>query len=422
MLLYPFIHSIKFIGIFLFFLFAFSTIQAQINEQNQDQVYDDQIKSVRLYRYDAEDDYPVLNLKEQGQLILAFDDLDAIAKDYSYKIIHCDAMWNPSEDIDAIDYIDGFQENRIFDVRNAFGTKVPYVHYEVRIPNEDVKLTLSGNYLIKVYPDSDEANPIITKRFMIYEPMMKVVPQLRSAAMPPYTSTHQEFTFKIQHTGIPIRNIEDEIKVVVLQNPPHTFNTNDEIVYNQIGEVIFPGLKEFRPLDIRSFKFRTLQVERLEEYRNVFQLWLFEDKIRKNVPHVFTHDLNGKFIIESHEVSNGKLEGEYAKVNFSLKSLEPKPGKIYLLGAFNDFKVNDNYLMQYNTQSRSYELNTLLKNGFYDYAYGYINPNEKKVDFEKIEGSSYETENDYLFLVYYKKFGGLYQQLVAIEKYNTRPK
>ena len=78
--------------------------------------------------------------------------------------------------------------------------------------------------------------------------------------------------------------------------------------------------------------------------------------------------------------------------------------------------------MQYNTQSRSYELNTLLKNGFYDYAYGYINPNEKKVDFEKIEGSSYETENDYLFLVYYKKFGGLYQQLVAIEKYNTRPK
>ncbi len=40
--------------------------------------------------------YPVLDLQSNNQLLLSFDDLSDEIKDYSYKIIHCNADWTAS--------------------------------------------------------------------------------------------------------------------------------------------------------------------------------------------------------------------------------------------------------------------------------------------------------------------------------------
>ena len=77
--------------------------------------------------------------------------------------------------------------------------------------------------------------------------------------------------------------------------------------------------------------------------------------------------------------------------------------------------------MRYNKECLCYQLPTTLKNGFYDYYYGVVPEGGNALDIQMIEGSSYETENDYLFLVYYREYGGLYDQLVAVQKHNTRP-
>jgi hypothetical protein len=405
--------------------------EAALTFNNYDFIYKPHIKSVKFHPFDSENDYPMMSLNSPGYFILSFDDLEAYTKDFSYKIIHCDAHWQPSEELDPMDYIDGFQENRFYDSESSFSTRVPYTHYEVKIPNDDVKWTKSGNYLLKVYRENDENDLIITRRFMIVDTKLKVVPKMRSAAMPPNSSSHQELSFTIQHTGIRIGNVEEQINVAILQNgrwdnciqnPEASYIKEEEIGYNMLGDILFPGHKEFRPLDLRSFKFRTLQVERMEQYQDGFELWLFEDNIRSNQPHVFTHDLNGNFFLQTHEERSAQLEGEYGQVNFSLKSLSPLDGAVYLLGGFNNFCATEAFKMQYNPQRRGYELSTPLKNGFYDYCYGLVQEGSKKIDLKRIEGSSFETENDYLFLVYFKAFGGLYDQLVAIQKLNTRPK
>ena len=397
---------------------------------NFDFIYKKHIRSVKFHPFDSETEYPVMNLNSPGYFILSFDDLEAYTKDFTYKIIHCNSDWTPSEDLDPMDYIDGFQENRFYEVQNSFSTRVPYTHYEVKLPNEDVKWTKSGNYLLKVYRDNDENDLIITRRFMIVDTKMKIVPEMRSTAMPPYSMSHQELKFSIQHSGIKIGNAEEQIKTIILQNgqwrnciknPEPTYIKNEEIGYNMLGKMLFPGYKEFRPLDIRSFKFRTLQVERLEEYTEGYELWLFEDVNRFGSTHLFTHDLNGNFFMATHEGRDAILEGEYGKINFSLKALSPYNGEVYLLGGFNNFQPTEEFKMIYNTDRRGYQLSTNLKNGFYDYCYGFIPKGSEELNLQKIEGSSYETENDYLFLVYYKEFGGLYEQLVAIQKLNTRP-
>lgn len=400
--------------------------------RNYDYIYKDNIKSVRLYQFDSERDYPMLSLQSPGYFIFSFDDLEAYTKDFSYKIIHCNSDWEPSEELDPLDYIDGYQENRFYESQSSFSTKVPYTHYEVKLPNEDVKWTKSGNYLLKVYQDNEEKDLIITRRFMIFDTQMKVFPQARRSAVPPYNMSHQEFFFSIQHAGVNIGNPSTEIKTAILQNGrwdnciknlEPTYVKEEEIGYDTQGKVLFPGYKEFRPLDLRSFRYRTIQVETLKEYKNGFELWLFEDVNRKYSPHLFTHDLNGTFFIDVHEgrEGTGSLEGEYGQINFSLKALSPYKGDVYVLGGFNNFRPQEAFKMEYNEERRGYQLSTSLKNGFYDYVYGVVEKEGAAPNFQKIEGSSFESENDYIFLVYYKEFGSLYEQLVAVQKLNTRP-
>ncbi|MCH2022417.1 MAG: DUF5103 domain-containing protein [Saprospiraceae bacterium] len=420
--------------VLLVLFFSLGIINAQEIDsktfRNYDYIYKKHIKSVQFYPFESEIDYPILSLHSPGHFVLSFDDMEAYTKDFSYKIIHCNANWEPTLELDPIDYIDGFQENRFYESQNSFSTKVPYTHYEVKIPNEDIKWTKSGNYLLKVYRDNDENDLIITRRFMIVDTKIKVVPQLRRSATPPNALSHQELFFVIEHAGFKIGNVNEQIQTAILQNGrwnnsiinlQPTYIKDEEIGYNMHGKLIFPGYKEFRPLDIRSFRFRTLQVEQLQEYNNGFELWLFEDVNRQHIAHLFTHDLNGNFLIETHDERDATLEGEYGDINFSLKALTPYNGDVYLLGGFNNFQPKEEFKMTYNDNRRGYQLTTKLKNGFYDYIYGLAEKNSNKINFKILEGSSFETENDYLFLVYFKEFGGLYDQLVAYQKFNTRP-
>ncbi len=421
--------------LFIFLLLSYFGNSQELEHQeekfrNYDYVYKNYIKSVRFYQFDSETDYPILELGSSNYFILEFDDMEAFTKDFSYKIIHCDAHWQPSEDIDAFDYIDGYQENRIYSGENSFSTKVPYVHYEIQLPNEDVKWTKSGNYLLKVYQDEEEENLIITRRFMIVDTKMKALARTRRSATPPYAATHQEMHFEIQHSGISIGNPREQIQIAILQNGrwdnaitelEPTYIRHEAIGYDMSGKILFAGHKEFRPLDIRSFRFRTIQVKTLEMLKNGFELTLFTNHFRNYSPHVFTHDLNGKFIIQSHDRPDEKLREEYAAVNFSLLSQNKLAGEVYVIGGFTDFRAKPDFRMKYDQKTGLYEMTCTLKNGFYDYCYAVVEEEGAAPNIERIEGSSFETENDYLFLVYYKEFGGQYDQLVAIQKLNTRP-
>lgn len=419
-----------FLGVLLTFPILL-TAQDYPTPRNDDFVYRPYIKSVQFYPSDSKTDYPIVALGSGSKLLLSFDDMEGYTKDYSYKIIHCNANWEPSEELSMFDYIDGYQENRIYTGQTSIGTRVPYVHYDIALPNNDVKWTLSGNYLLKIYQNTDEEALIITRRFMVVDTKMKVIPTLRRSAAPPNATTHQELFFTIEHVGMSIGNPEAQVIPVVLQNgrwersvrPKHPSAIQNEAIRYEIqGTTLFPGYKEFRPLDLRTYRYRTNQIERIAEYTDGHDVWLFEDNSRRHTPHVFTHDLNGKFVLESHDFNKVHLQGEYGNIHFSLKALTPYQEDVYVLGGFNDFQPRPGFKMTYNEECRCYQLETQLKSGFYDYAYGVVTDSKPEPNFIKVEGSSFETENDYLFLVYYREYGGLYDQLVAVQKMNTRPR
>ena len=60
-----------------------------------------------------------------------------------------------------------------------------------------------------------------------------------------------------------------------------------------------------------------------------------------------------------------------------------------------------------------YELSLLLKQGFYNYKYVTVDYKNNLNDYE-IDGSFYQTENEYTVLVYYRKMGARYDEVIGI--------
>jgi hypothetical protein len=75
--------------------------------------------------------------------------------------------------------------------------------------------------------------------------------------------------------------------------------------------------------------------------------------------------------------------------------------------------------MIYNFEQKRYELDLLVKQGYYDYQYVYVPKNTKVPDETYIEGNYYETENNYVIYVYHRAFGSRFDRLIGIKITNS---
>ena len=123
--------------------------------------------------------------------------------------------------------------------------------------------------------------------------------------------------------------------------------------------------------------------------------------------------MNGNFSVRILGRDSHHLEADYSWVHFSLKSLEDLDNKdVYVSGTFNDWQLNSSNKMVYNEETGLYEKAILLKQGFYNYQYLTKSKNNKLSNYD-IDGSFYQTENDYTVLIYYKRMGSRYTQVIG---------
>ena len=101
-------------------------------------------------------------------------------------------------------------------------------------------------------------------------------------------------------------------------------------------------------------------------------------------------------------------------MHFSLQVDEMfKEKEVYVYGAFNNFSIEEKNSMYYNPKNQTYHASILLKQGFYNYTFatrgadGLVNTNE-------INGSFFETENEYTAIIYFKPFGSLYDRVIGV--------
>ena len=116
---------------------------------------------------------PYIELGTDQSVAISFDELSYDAKSFYYRIVHCNADWTPSS-LSSMEYVEGFDNGMITDYEYSQNTTANYIHYSFSVPNEDLSITLSGNYAVEIAQDNDFDNPVAVACFSVYEPLASV--------------------------------------------------------------------------------------------------------------------------------------------------------------------------------------------------------------------------------------------------------
>ncbi|MEZ5028696.1 MAG: DUF5103 domain-containing protein [Ferruginibacter sp.] len=400
------------------------------NAQYADAVYKENVKAVRFHVYGDQLSLPVYKLNSSDQLELNFDDLDANVKSYYYCFQLCDYNWNPV-DISPFLYIKGFTQQRISTYRYSSIALTRYTHYQAIVPDRSTTLTMSGNYILKVYLDGDTSKLVFTKRMLVLEQKASISGQVVQPFTPQLFKTHQKIQFNANINGLNTFSAAQQIKVVVLQNNRWdnaikdirpTFVRGNTLEYSTENSCVFPGGKEWRWLDLRSFRLQSDRVQKADYNKTSTNIYLFTDADRSGQRYVYFKDLNGMYLIETYETINPYWQGDFATVYFSLATPDGKPyadKDIYLAGQLTNYEFNDKTKMTFNEAKGVYEVTAFLKQGYYNYTYIAVDKNNPAQKHD-LEGDYWETENDYTILMYYKSFTDRTDQLIGVGKIASR--
>lgn len=363
---------------------------------------------------------PVFELDSEEYVNINFDRIsDNSTNRLRYRIIHCDAEWVPSKDISEIDYLNGFNDNLIDDYASSINTTVNYTHFSLNIPNRDVELKISGNYLVQVYEEDDEDNLLLNACFSVLESRVNIAIDVSGNTDIDSNKKHQQVELAVLHSKFNIRDPFQDLKIYVKQNnrldnmrrvsKPSTVSSG-KLIYNHLPELIFEAGNEFRRFDLPSYRYNGMNVEHIEYNRPNYSMYIMQDKPRL-IGYRYDQDQNGRFFVRNAEAADSEVEADYFYTHFSIPMDSPLAGNVYINGDFTNNTFSDRYKMVYDYDNRIYSLSVLLKQGLYNYQY--LEQAGRTISTSAIEGNYYEAENEYSAYVYYRPLGQRYDSLIG---------
>ncbi|MBM3445207.1 MAG: DUF5103 domain-containing protein [Bacteroidetes bacterium] len=391
------------------------------------------VKTIRLNRAGDPISYPIVRLNSTDQLELQYDDLDGGVKNYYYTIQLCNADWKPAQ-LNYFDYVKGFSQVRINNYKASGISLTRYTHYQASIPDRNCQPTRSGNYLLKVFLDGDTGKLVFSKRFLVVDDKMNVAVQVTQPFNQQYFQTHHRLQVQLETTNFDIRYPQQQLQLKILQNyrwdnlislNQPTFIRQGLLQYNNENSMLFPAGKEFRWLNLRSFRLLGDRITKQQNTNTAFELFVKEDQPRLPRQYFYYRDLNGLYVNETIDNLNPFWNADYARIHFTFK---PKDGLAYakgdlvVFGELSDYGKQADAVMKFNADRGVYEGSMFLKQGYYDYQYAIRTAENGQLLFNSMlpEQDAWETENNYMVLVYYRELGGRVDQLIALRQINSQ--
>lgn len=382
------------------------------------EILNSRISTLQVVAGDNWQSMPVATLNGDP-IHIAFDDLTHEYHRYTYKIEHCDADWKVSSDLFVSDYISGFNgELTIDDYDESLNTDQLYTHYRLRIPNENCRITMSGNYKLTVYEEDDDSAPVLMACFMVVEPRMNVSLGYTSNTDIDVNKSHQQVGVSLQYGDVRVTDPMRQLRTVVLQNgrwdnavwdaKPDYVNV-DGLRWVHQRSYVFPAGNVYRKFEMLDMNHTTMGLEELKWDGEHFHAFVFQDQPRPS----YVHDEapQGSFFIRNSDNSEIDYTSDYAWVHFSLKAPR-QSGDVYLNGDWTQDSFLPQYRLEYDESKGEYQGAVFLKQGYYSYQYLVLRGDGSTMPVTS-EGSYFQTANKYQVLVYFRGQGDRTDRLVG---------
>lgn len=388
------------------------------------QIFQPNIKTLQIGVSGVKLGLPIIELSSSNVLQVSFDEMSHEAHSYSYKVIHCNADWTPSS-LNSSEYLSGFTTANITDMATSLNTTYLYTHYSFQLPNNDMGFKVTGNYVVVIYEDNKMDDPIARACFSIVDQRVNIIPTVRGNTDSELNGRLQQLDFEVALNGYTVRDASEEIKVVVRQNNridnqvtdiKPTYFTNSSLSYINNRNLIFEGGNEYHRFDISSVYAAGEGVANIVFTRPYYDAFLYDNKIQTSKMYLYDLDVNGKFVINMQKAQDDDTEADYMSVHFNLPAKEPFfDGQLYLGGEFNYNLLNNDVRLRYDGKTESYVQTVLLKQGGYNYQYWFVPKGESKASPARVDGSYWQTKNEYTIYVYHRPWGERYDKLVGVK-------
>lgn len=398
-----------------------SVVFGAFAEDTQNGTFDPDFRTLEV-KVEGYDMYPpIINIDSRDRIVVSFDEIGDERSYLRYSLVHCDAMWQPSGLVES-EFLEGFNQGDVEDYEYSDATTVHYIHYRIVLPNEQMRFTVSGNYLLRVYRENDPDKTLVQARFSVSENAVKIYGEATSRTDIDYNDRHQQLNFVVDVEREPIHNIYTDLKVVVSQNgrednrlmltaPQRVSGT--KAYYEHLRSLIYPAGNEYRRFETVSVTYPGMNVAEIVYADPYYHMRLYDDTPRANTPFVYDMTQNGRFKIREYNSDYSDVAADYVVVHFKLDSPPMTGYDIFIDGDLTNRRFDSGSRMHYDYTDNSYKASMLLKQGAYNYQYLAVPAGTKQGVTGAVEGDFYPTVNEYMIQVYYREPGGRYDRLLG---------
>ncbi len=399
---------------------------ASRGEDTSQTIFNPAFKSLRVTAEGDEFAPPVVMAADaESRIVISFDELSEERRFMRYELWHCDALWH-RDGLVASEFLDGFNEGYVEDYEYSRATLVHYINYRITLPNEQIRITATGNYLVRVYDESDPETTLLQARFSVCDYSAELLPSVTTLTDIDANDSHQQvsLTADLRH----LTELSDpytELILVVSQNgrcdnevvlkvPQRVGGT--KVFYEHLRSLIFPAGNEYRRFETVSSSYPGMRVEHIEFHHPVYHYDLAVDYPRAS--HLYTYDRtqHGRFFVREYSTDRPDTEADYAMVNFSLEMPELPDGDIFIEGDLTGRSFSPASRLVYNRATGRYEQSLLLKQGAYNYQYLFVPPGSTVGQTAIVDGDKYQTVNEYTIKLYHRPRGSRYDRLVGVTR------
>jgi len=385
------------------------------------------VKSLNIYTSDNLTSLPVLT--GRNKLVIEFDVQGKFIPNMNIVFRFCDKGWTPTKNIFLLNsqystyYFLDFEELPIMVVDDA------RYHHKSSYPDDrdQVQFPFSGKWRFYLTDTQDSSIVYATGKFFVVNDDINLGVSIKRDELEDQSYWPVELAKAINITSdfyLPDEfhpSFVDRIEIVDNQR------LFDPVVIDRETNTLY----RFYKWDAnRSFTFTARDIPAGNEFRQVD----IRDKnlfIGKNVKAQLDGLEYSRFFLNplNKDLNGGKIYSDYEdefstylNVTFSIRPPEENFQNIFLVGAFNDWKLSLDYKM--NESGGVYSITIPLKRGIYDYQYVAANVDNGEIineDWLVLEGNTWLNSKEYdIFLYYNEQDKGPYERIIGYKRVKSQ--